>query len=121
MIKKGAGGRRPGLMCGVARAGLAGPLGPQRAIVTYPTLRAPARVDGGSIQLFMLLTGDPTLASPVMMVSLDGANPIPRDRPDTDDRPLPITPATHIPPGTHPVNAWRTTENHPPRLLPLTK
>ena len=72
-----------GVVDGYARAGLGVPFGPPRAVVTYPTMRAPALgPDGrhpsftGYVRIVAVVTGDPSAASNIMMVSVDGEAPL---------------------------------------------
>lgn len=100
-----------GLVNGLAREGLSQHLGPPRAVVTYPTMRAAAVVEpAGFVRIYALLTGDPDAASPVMMYSVD------------DERPQTVARSAgrfgtwdfgslHITPGVHTVKVWRTQKN----------
>src|SRR5262249_57232359 len=56
-----------GIVYGIAKQGLAVPYGPPRAVVTFPTMRQHAIVEGNVIHVTALLTGDPNAASSVMM------------------------------------------------------
>jgi hypothetical protein len=104
-----------GLVNGLARAGLDVSLGPPRAVVTFPTTREPARVEGGVVRIAALLTGDPDAASGVMMLSVDGDRPVAQDRSGTDDRSFATT---HISPGIHEVKVWRTQKANPTVAIP---
>ena len=71
-----------GVIDGYARAGLGVAFSPPRAIVTFPTMRAPAvGPDGrhpsvtGYVRISAVLTGDPNAASDIMMFSVDGEPP----------------------------------------------
>ena len=57
---------------GLAHGGLDAKLGPPRAIVTSPNLRAAAPVADGVITVDIVLTGDPKAASDVVLASVDG-------------------------------------------------
>jgi hypothetical protein len=106
-----------GVINGLARAGLTVSLGPPRAIVTFPTMLAPAALEGDVIRVHAILTGDPNAASRVMMLTVDGgpAQEI-ADRPGwpLDDRSFTTD---HISPGIHEIKVWRTQKNNPKAAL----
>jgi G8 domain/Viral BACON domain len=104
-----------GLVNGLARKGLGVHYGPPRAIVTFPTMREKAVVEGDVVRIFGILTGDPSAASPVMMASVDGDRPIAYDKGDMDDRSFTTT---HVSPGTHEVKVWRTQKGNPKAVIP---
>ena len=109
-----------GLVGGVAREGLTVPLGPPRAVVTYPTMRATATVEpAGFVRIYALLTGNPELASSVMMASVDGEHPQALDqaaeKSGKDDRTFW---ATHVAPGVHTVKVWRTQKADKGKAIP---
>ena len=104
-----------GLVNGLAREGLAVNAGPPRAIVTHPTMRENAFVEGDVVRISALLTGDPNAASGVMMFSVDGDRPTPHDKPGTDDRSFTTS---HISPGVHEVKVWRTQKSNPTAAIP---
>jgi hypothetical protein len=99
-----------GLVKGLARAGLGVHYGPPRAIVTFPTMRENAVVEGDVVRISAILTGDTNTASRTMMVSVDGDRPTAYDKDDTDDRSFTTT---HISPGIHEVKVWRTQKGNP--------
>ena len=107
-----------GLVNGLAREGLGVHFGPPRAIVTYPTMRANAVIEGsGFVRVFALLTGDPDAASPIMMYSVDGEHPQAVEKSGTlvDDR----TFATNrVSPGIHTVKVWRTQKKDTGKAVP---
>jgi len=119
-----------GIVGGYARAGLAVPYGPPRAIVTFPTMRAPAlgpSLDDPaltkSVKIYALLTGDPDAASDVMMASVDGEKPrmigpglTPEQGGKLDDRSFQVT-GRYAAPGLHTIKVWRTQKNAPGVLL----
>jgi len=107
-----------GLVNGVAREGLTVQYGPPRAIVTFPTMRENAIVEGEVIRVTALLTGDPNAASPVMMVSVDGDRPVAYEQSDSDDRSFTTT---HISPGLHEIRVWRTQKAKPTAIIPETE
>jgi hypothetical protein len=109
-----------GLVNGVAREGLDVPLGPPRAVVTYPTMRAAAVVEpGGWVRIYALLTGSREAASPIMMFSVDGERPqavdLAAEKNGTDDRTFGTT---RIAPGVHTVKVWRTQKNDTSKPVP---
>jgi len=104
-----------GLVNGLARKGLNVTFPPPRAIVTFPTLREPAIVAGGSILISALLTGDPEAASGVMMVSVDSDPPFALENAKTDDRSFRTT---HVSPGIHEIKVWRTQKAKPSVAIP---
>jgi len=104
-----------GLVNGLARKGLNVAFPPPRAIVTFPTLREPAIVAGGSILISALLTGDPDAASGVMMVSVDSDPPFALENAKTDDRSFRTT---HVSPGMHEIKVWRTQKAKPSVAIP---
>lgn len=95
--------------------GSAIPFGPPRAILTYPTPRAPAEVlhDGAGkpyIELEGLVTGDPAAASEDFMLSIDDgtAQKMEAHREWAgDQRKLGVRILTE---GVHTVKTWRTTK-----------
>jgi hypothetical protein len=99
-----------GLVNGLARKGLSVAFPPPRAIVTFPTPREPALVANGTVFVSALLTGDPNVASSVMMLSVDGDPPVALDKAGTDDRSFTTT---HVSPGVHEVRVWRTQKAKP--------
>ena len=103
-----------GLVNGLAREGLGVKFGPPRAVVTFPTLRETAKVEGGGVQIFALLTGDPNAASDVMMASVDGDRAFPVQKSGTDDRSFPTN---HASAGLHQVKVWRTQKDHPDKPI----
>jgi hypothetical protein len=104
-----------GIVNGLAREGLGVKLGPPRAIVTFPTMRETARVEGGSVSIFALLTGDPDAASDIMMASVDGERAFPVEAPRGDIRSFPTN---HSAAGVHEVKVWRTQKAHPNDAIP---
>ena len=107
-----------GLIDGKARAGLAVPFSPPRAVVTFPTMRAPALAPNGDdpakagyVKIWALITGDPNGgASNVMWYSVDGDSPAAwgahgEQESGSDDRSFNTMHAT---PGVHTVKVWRT-------------
>jgi hypothetical protein len=104
-----------GIVNGLAREGLLVNAGPPRAIVTFPTMRENAIVDGGVVRISALLTGDPNAASGVMMLSVDGDKPVAYETKGTDDRSF-NTP--HVAPGVHEVKVWRTQKANPTAAIP---
>jgi Viral BACON domain len=104
-----------GLVNGLARDGLGVKLGPPRAIVTFPTMRENAVVEGGVVRISALLTGDPNAASGIMMMSVDGDRPWPHELSGTDDRGFTTN---HISPGVHEVKVWRTQKANPTKAIP---
>ncbi len=92
-----------------------GPFGPPRAMVTFPTMRENAVVDGGMIHISAILTGEPNAASGIMVASVDGDRPVTVEKPDTDERSFPTT---HISPGVHEVKVWRTRKDNPKKIIP---
>ena len=112
-----------GVVDGYAREGLAVTFPSPRAIVTFPTMREPALgPDGrhpgisGYVTIYAILTGDPTAASNVMMVSVDGESPhdVGGDSAaHTDDR---VFNTPHVAPGVHTVKVWRTKKDG--KMLP---
>ena len=104
-----------GLVNGLAREGLTVNAGPPRAIVTFPTMRENAVVDGDVVRISAILTGDPNAASGVMMLSVDGDRPYAHDRSGTDDRSFTTT---HIAPGVHEIKVWRTQKAKPTVAIP---
>jgi hypothetical protein len=100
--------RLEGLIHGVARAGLSRPLGPSRAILTWPNTAAPAAVEdaygiGKSIVLVVLLTGEPQFASAAqerVQIAVDGAEPLAIASGDPEERRFRTT---VVSPGTHNV------------------
>jgi hypothetical protein len=106
-----------GLVNGLAREGLGVHFGPPRAVVTYPTMRANAVVEGsGVVRIYALLTGDPDAASPIMMYSVDDerVQAVEKSGTLTDDRTFGTT---HIAPGVHTVKVWRTQKSDPSKIL----
>jgi hypothetical protein len=113
-----------GLTFGLARKGLGVTLSPPRAIVTYPTAREPAILEGDGhnlIRIHAMLTGDYNAASRVMMVSIDGDKPFSMNDPDpaNDDRSFAVGEynAAYTKPGLHSVKVWRTQKDNPHVLL----
>jgi hypothetical protein len=107
-----------GLVNGLAREGLGVHFGPSRAIVTYPTMRATAVIEGGAfVKIFAMLTGDPDGASPILMYSVDGerAQAVEKSGTLVDDRTFATT---HISPGVHTVKVWRTQTKDPGKAIP---
>ena len=104
-----------GLVNGFGRKGLAVAFPPPRAIVTFPTPREPAIVNGGAILISALLTGNPDLASGVMMVSVDGDTPFALENAGTDDRSFRTN---HVSPGVHEIKVWRTQKAKPSAAIP---
>jgi hypothetical protein len=101
-----------GLVNGVARAGLMVPLGPPRAVLTYPNMMGPAKVDVSrdgtrSVDLRLTMTGDYTVANEYVVVSIDGQSPVRlrRGQGQPEDRRGHITKVAT--PGTHEVRTWR--------------
>jgi hypothetical protein len=104
-----------GLVNGLAREGLGVNFGPPRAIVTFPTMRQTAVVEGDAVRVSALLTGDPNAASGVMMMSVDGERPYAVDKSGTDDRSFATN---HISAGVHHIKVWRTQTSHPNDAVP---
>jgi hypothetical protein len=106
-----------GLVNGLAREGLGVHYGPPRAVVTFPTMRATARLDGNVIRIFALLTGDPDAASPVMMYSVDDDRPqaVEKSGSYLDDRSFATA---HTAPGVHTVKVWRTRKDDRSKAVP---
>jgi len=103
-----------GLVKGYAAAGLNAKLGPPRGIITSPTPRAAARVEVDGIWVDAMMTGDPTLASEFLMVSVDGGAPLvigPNDGARRDTRRFKTTRSAE---GPHEIRTWRTTSNLQP-------
>jgi G8 domain len=115
VLKESEAVRLDGLVKGLAREGLGVHYGPARAIVTFPTMREKAVVEGDLVRISAILTGDPNAASPVMMVSVDGDRPTAYDKGDTDDRSFTTT---HLSPGIHEVKVWRTQKGNPKAAIP---
>jgi hypothetical protein len=106
-----------GLVNGLAREGLGVHFGAPRAVVTFPTMRATATVEGPVVRIYALLTGDPDAASPIMMASVDGDPPqaVEKSGSYLDDRSF----ATyHIAPGVHTVKVWRTQKGDKNKPVP---
>jgi hypothetical protein len=103
-----------GLVYGLARPGLSVSFPPPRAIVTFPTMREPASVVDGYVNIVAIITGDPNAASDVMMVSVDGERPFALRQSEYaahhDDRSFNTT---HTAPGIHDVKVWRTQKGNP--------
>jgi len=104
-----------GLVNGFAREGLGVKFSPPHAVVTFPTMRETAVVEGDAIHIYALLTGDPEAASGIMMASVDGDRPFAYEKAGTDDRSFTTT---HISPGVHEVKVWRTKKTHPNDAIP---
>jgi hypothetical protein len=104
-----------GLVNGLAREGLGVNPGPPRAIVTFPTMRENALVEGDVVRIAALLTGDPNAASGVMMMSVDGDRPVALDKSGSDDRSFTTV---HTSPGVHDVKVWRTQKANPTAAIP---
>jgi hypothetical protein len=115
VIKESEAVELDGLVNGLAREGLAVRYGPPRAVVTFPTMRENAVVEGNVVRIFALLTGDPDAASPVMMASVDGAKPVVYEMANTDDRSFQ---STHVSPGIHEIKVWRTEKARPTAPIP---
>ncbi len=101
------------------------PAQPPRAIVTQPTLRDPVSttsndpISRGLLTIYALATGDPMLASPVLMYSVDGDPPIAVGGSGDPTMPDKRTFTTaHIAEGVHTVSVWRTTLADPTVELP---
>lgn len=106
-----------GLINGLARRGLGINYGPPRALVTFPTMReAVLGPDGqqpsntGYTYISAAITGDPSLASDIMVYSVDndplyawGSQGESNTHLDTRDFNSP-----HWQPGLHTVSVWRT-------------
>jgi hypothetical protein len=107
-----------GLVNGFAREGLGVNYSPPRAIVTFPTMRETAKVEGGAVHVYALLTGDPNAASGIMMVSVDGERPYPLEKSGSDDRSFTTN---HTSPGVHEIKVWRTQKAHPNDAIPGTE
>jgi hypothetical protein len=98
-----------GVLFGVARAGLANPLPVPRAVVSFPNTGAPAVVANGQVQLFTVLTGDPSLANQAVVIRVDGGQ-VSRYLPSQYQHPLMRhIPTTAIAEGPHTVTTWRET------------
>lgn len=96
-----------GLVNGLALDGLITAFPPPRAILTFPTIRESAVVNGdGTVSLYLILTGDPALASNVLMWSVDGGTPGAATVDETRGTFVGSGPGTV---GTHTVQTWRTT------------
>jgi len=99
----------PGVINGLAHAGLDALLGPPRAVVTYPTIREAAPVTADGVLVHAVLTGDAKAASPLMFVSVDGAPPVgvpPPFESGIDQRLFYVKVA---PQGVHEIRTWRAT------------
>jgi hypothetical protein len=98
-----------GLINAVALPGMVTRFGPPRGVVTFPTLREPARIEGGNVIIHAILTGDPAAVdvSDVLRVSIDGASPF--DVPPSEyQRPTQRqfkSPA--VTEGIHEIQTWR--------------
>jgi hypothetical protein len=99
-----------GLVNMVAAVGLAPALGPPKAVVTFPTMRAAAAVGtryAGMVEIDAAVTGDLTKASPDLWFSVDGDPPSNNTVAPShlDDR---VFYTSHASPGMHTVRVWRT-------------
>lgn len=101
-----------GLVSGYARPGLTPHFGPPRAVVTFPTMRAPAvtKLDPNNgnlpyIDYYGLITGDPNAATSTVLVSVDG-RPTETAR-NTDGSTWHYWTYQTLP-GTHEIRTWRT-------------
>jgi hypothetical protein len=115
-----------GIVYGLARAGLGVKFGPPRAIVTFPTLREPAILEGDGhniIRIWASLTGDPSAASQVLMASVDGDRPFRagESSADSPNEALSFGIGEYKPaytaPGMHTIKVWRTQKANPNALL----
>jgi hypothetical protein len=94
-----------GIINGRARKGLFTQLGPPRAPVTFPTMRAPATLEGDVVRIYAVNTGDFNVASDIFWLTVDGDDPYPLQKEGTDDRTFT---SSHIQPGVHVVRTWRS-------------
>jgi len=97
-----------GLVAGFAAAGLDTPLGPPRAVITFPTSRAAAPIerqpDGtNGIAVYAMLTGESTGVSPVFRVSVDGGAPFDVGG-DANRRRFVVR---NLSEGSHEIRTWR--------------
>jgi hypothetical protein len=106
-----------GLVDGYARAGLGVSFSPPRAIVTFPTMREPAVGPDehhpsvtGYVKIVAILTGDPNVASNILMVSVDGepAQSVHDDSEGSARADARVFNTKHVTPGVHTVKVWRT-------------
>jgi hypothetical protein len=89
-----------------AVAGLKPVLGPPRAILTWPNDQASAQIVNGILPMYAVLTGDYTVASDAMLVSIDGGAPFTVGQNGRDDARQFST--TAVASGVHSVRTWRT-------------
>jgi hypothetical protein len=97
-----------GLVNGLARRGLAVQFSPPRAVCSFPTLREPAVATVDGVFINCQLTGDPTGASDIMALSVDGDPPYffgPTQYTNQTDRSFRTQ---HAEPGLHVGKVWRT-------------
>ena len=110
-----------GLVKGFAHPGLDAPLGPPRGVVTLPNSREPARIENGLVKVYAVLTGNPKVASDVLMVSVDGGKPFFVKRAEDSYRDVCTFTTTNITPGGHEIRTWRTDANRRPIDASLMK
>jgi len=97
-----------GLVNGLARKGLGVQFSPPRAICSFPTLREPVLVTADGVFINCQLTGDPTGASDIMALSVDGDPPYflaPTEYTNLTDRSFRTA---HSDLGLHEGKVWRT-------------
>jgi hypothetical protein len=98
-----------GITNGYARPGLNGPLGIPKGIVTTPNPREPPHLEAdGTISGWAIMTGDYTVASETLIVSIDGGPVIFVGKRDGDPPDLRFFPITATATGTHVIKTWRT-------------
>lgn len=110
-----------GVVGGLARAGLTVTLPPPRAICSYPNIMERAPVDGSDLRFYCQLTGDPTQASGIMMISLDKADPpYPWAAEDGINTKREGTTTNIDPTICHTIDVWRTFKDNPQVMIPGT-
>jgi hypothetical protein len=101
-----------GVLNGVGQLGRTTPLGTPRAVMTTPSMLAPAKVSAaGRIRLRFALTGDPGRANDIAVVQVDGGDLVRRNHGQGqlgDER---ACDTTAISKGTHTVQTWREDTN----------
>jgi hypothetical protein len=104
-----------GLVNGLARPGLLPRFGPPRAPVTSPTMALPAKINPGDGHPFIygygMVTGDPSMASSTILVSIDGAPPFQAGASANDTFQFAIRAISE---GLHEIRTWRTDRNQKP-------
>jgi G8 domain len=98
-----------GLVVGFAAPGLAPIFPPPRGVITLPTMRSPAVANGDTIQIFAVLSGDPTAASETLRVSIDGDAPFLIGPPESGPREPRSFTTTKADLGVHTITTWRLT------------